>query len=388
MAMSLTPPPISLAERRQRLTALRGLIDAARASALVLGSTSSLRYFTGLDWHPSERLTGAIVHADGRLEYICPRFELDKVSGIVGVPGDDILTWQEDESPYALIAGRVAGKLAVDDQVQLFTWLGLARALGAERLIDGGPLINRLRRCKSPAEIALMSRAKTITIEVHRRAWEAAEEGVLASELTRFIDQQHRALGGEGGSSFCIVSFGADTSLPHGGEGDPALKQGDVILIDTGTRLDGYNSDITRTYVHGEATNEIRRIWDLEKAAQAAAFAAARPGGPCQSVDYAARAVLEQAGLGPDYGLPGCPHRTGHGIGLDIHEAPNLVRGDATPLEVGMCFSNEPMIVVPGKFGIRLEDHFHMTAAGPCWFTTPQASLDDPFAGVPAFQAA
>lgn len=384
--MSLNPPPISLAERQQRLAALRGHLDAAGASALLLGSTSSLRYFTGLDWHPSERLTGAIVHADGRLEYVCPRFELDKVSGIVGVPGDDVLTWQEEESPYALIAGRVGGRLAVDDQVQLFTWLGMARAIGAERLIDGGPLINRIRRCKSPAEIALMSRAKQITIEVHRRAWEAAEEGVRASEMVRFIDQQHRALGGEGGNSFCIVSFGPDTALPHGGEGDPALKKGDVILIDTGTRLDGYNSDITRTYVFGEPTDEIRRIWDLEKAAQAAAFAAAKLGEPCQSVDAAARAVIVGAGLGPDYNLPGCPHRTGHGIGLDIHEAPNLVRGDVTPLEVGMCFSNEPMIVVPGKFGIRLEDHFHMTAEGARWFTQPQASLDDPFHGVPAFQ--
>jgi Xaa-Pro dipeptidase len=138
--------------------------------------------------------------------------------------------------------------------------------------------------------------------------------------------------------------------------------------------------------VFGEPTEEVRRIWDLEKAAQAAAFAAARLGEPCQNVDAAARAVIAGAGLGPDYNLPGCPHRTGHGIGLDIHEAPNLVRGDTTPLEVGMCFSNEPMIVVPGKFGIRLEDHFHMTADGARWFTTPQASLDDPFAGVPAFQ--
>lgn len=384
--MSLNPPPITTEERKQRLSALRELLEDAGLDAMLLGSTSSLRYFTGLDWHASERLTGAIVHANGRLEYVCPHFEESKVAGMVGVTGDDFLTWEEEESPYRLVADRVKGRLAVDDQVQLFTWLGLAKAMRGDRLADGGPMINRLRRCKSPAEIALMSRAKAITLEVHRRAWADLQENVRASEVVRFIDQTHRALGGEGGNSFCIVSFGADTALPHGGEGDPHLKKGDVVLIDTGTRLDGYNSDITRTYVFGEPSAEVRRIWDLEKAAQAAAFEAAELGRPCQDVDAAARAVIAQAGLGPDYRLPGCPHRTGHGIGLDIHEAPNLVRGEQTPLEVGMCFSNEPMIVVPGKFGVRLEDHFHMTSLGPRWFTQPQASLEDPFAGVPAFQ--
>lgn len=381
------PPPISLIERQSRLAALRTQMDAAGVKAVLLGATSSLRYFTGLVWHASERLCGAIVHTDGRLEYVCPAFEREKVAGIVGVPGE-ILTWEEHENPYALVADRMGstGLLAVDDQIALFMFLGLRRVLGDERLTDAGPLINRLRRCKSPAEIALMTRAKAITIEVHRRAWQSLTPGVLASEVTRFIDRQHRALNGGTGSSFCIVSFGEDTSLPHGGETDRALKAGDVVLIDTGTTLDGYNSDITRTYVFGEAGQHVRRIWDIEKEAQGAAFAAAALCRPCESVDDAARAVLVKHGLGPDYQLPGTPHRTGHGIGLDIHEAPNLVRGDSTPLEVGMCFSNEPMIVVPGGFGIRLEDHFHMTADGPMWFTQPQFSLDDPFGDAGGFQ--
>jgi len=380
------PAPITLAERQSRLEGLRALMDGAGVSAVLLGSTASLRYFTGLVWHPSERLTGAVVHASGALEYVCPRFELDKVAGIVGVPGD-ILTWQEEESPYALVADRLApgARLAVDEQVALFTWLGLRGVLDDGRLAGAGPLINALRRRKSPAEIALMTRAKAITLEVHRRAWAGLTAGVRASEVAAFIDAQHRALGGEGGSSFCIVSFGEDTALPHGGEGDRALASGEVVLIDTGTTLDGYNSDITRTYVFGEASPEVRRIWDLEKAAQGAAFAAARIGQPCEAIDAAARAVLVAAGLGPDYDLPGTPHRTGHGIGLDIHESPNLVRGEATPLEEGMCFSNEPMIVVPGRFGVRLEDHFHMTARGPEWFTRPQHGLDAPFADVAAW---
>ncbi|MDO8297026.1 MAG: Xaa-Pro peptidase family protein [Caulobacter sp.] len=382
------PAPITLAERQSRLAALRTLMDAAGVQAVLLGATASLRYFTGLVWHASERLCGALVHADGRLEYVCPAFEREKVAGIVGVPGD-ILTWEEHENPYALVADRLgpSGRLAVDEQIALFMFLGLRRAMGDERLTDAGPLVGRLRRCKSPAEIALMTRAKAITLEVHRRAWQSLTPGVLASEVTRFIDQQHRALNGGTGSGFCIVSFGEDTSLPHGGETDRTLSQGDMVLIDTGTTLDGYNSDITRSYVFGEATPRVRRIWDIEKEAQGAAFAAAALGRPCESVDAAARAVLVSHGLGPDYQLPGTPHRTGHGIGLDIHEGPYLVRGDATPLEVGMCFSNEPMIVVPGAFGVRLEDHFHMTEGGPMWFTRPQFSLDDPFGDVGDFEA-
>ena len=385
--MMTFPSPISTAERLTRLDALRGQMERAGVAAVLLGATSSLRYFTGVSWYPSERLLGAVVHADGRLEYVAPAFELEKLGQLVDAPGD-ILTWHEHESPYALVADRLkpGAKLAVDDQVQLFTYRGLRGVIDDARLADAGPLINRLRRRKSPAEIALMQAAKTLTLEVHRRAWASLVPGVLASEVTRFIDQQHRALGGEGGSSFCIVSFGSDTSLPHGGEGDRALAEGDVVLIDTGTKLDGYNSDITRTWVFGEAPADVRRIWDIEKQAQQAAFDAAALGLPCETPDHAARAVLVREGLGPDYSLPGTPHRTGHGIGLDIHEAPNLVRGDVTPLEQGMCFSNEPMIVVPGRFGIRLEDHFHMTDGGPQWFTRPQHSLDDPFADVEPYR--
>ncbi|MBL6937954.1 MAG: aminopeptidase P family protein [Alphaproteobacteria bacterium] len=381
-----TPPPIALAERQQRLAGLRALMDDAGLAAVILGSTKSLRYFTGLVWGASERFTGAIVHADGRLDYVCPGFELTKVAGSIQVPGNEIVTWEEEESPYAFIASRLRSgtRVALDDQVALFVYLGLAKALGTDRLADAGLLINTLRRRKSVAEIALMQSAKDITLEVHRRTWKSLAKGVKTSEVTRFIDQQHRTLAGYG-NTFCIVSFGSDSALPHGGEQDRALVEGDVVLIDTGTQIDGYQSDITRTYVFGEPTRQVREIWTLEKEAQAAAFEAARLGTPCESVDAAARAVITRAGLGPDYRLPGLPHRTGHGIGLDIHEPPNLVRGDRTVLAPGMCFSNEPMIVVPDTFGIRLEDHFHMTERGPRWFTQPSHSLEQPFAGVPEF---
>jgi Xaa-Pro dipeptidase len=379
----MNPPPISLQERRDRLQRLEAAMQAQGIAALMLDATSSLRYFTGLSWYRSERLIGALVRPGKPLTYVCPRFELDKVAGVVGVPGE-FLTWEEHESPYALVADAIGatGKLAVDEKAPVFAWLGLAEVMGADRMTSAGPLTTALRARKSATEIALMTRAKALTLEAHRRAHASLQAGVRASEIVAFIDAQHRALGADGGNTFCIVSFGADTSLPHGGEGDPALRDGDVVLIDTGCALDGYNADITRTYVFGEPDAEVRRIWDLEHAAQARAFEAARLGEPCEAVDAAVRVFLKAEGLGPDYQLPGTPHRTGHGIGLDIHEAPYLVRGDRTALDVGMCFSNEPMIVVPGRFGIRLEDHFHMTETGPKWFTQPQPSLDEPFRGV------
>ena len=379
------PAPIGVAERQGRLAGLRQGMEAAGAETVLLGSTSSLRYFTGLDWYASERLVGALVHASGGLDYITPQFELEKVEGLISLPGE-ILTWEEDESPWRLVAERIGptGRMAVDERMALAMYRSLRAEIDDARLADAGPLIHPLRSRKSPAEIAQMRHAKAITLEVHRRAHLQLHAGQRASEVVRFIDDQHRALGGSG-NSFCIVSFAEDTSLPHGGEGDRALAHGDVVLIDTGTRIDGYSSDITRTYVFGEATPEVRRVWEAEKRAQASAFEAARPGVACEAVDAAARRSLEADGFGPGYSLPGLPHRTGHGIGLDIHEGPYLVKGDTTPLAIGMCFSNEPMIVVPGRFGVRLEDHFHMTDAGPEWFTRPQHSLDDPFADVPAW---
>ena len=384
MSTSRMPAPIGASERAQRLDALRRQMEEGGIDAVLLGATSSLRYFTGVAWHPSERFCGALVRSD-RVDYVAPRFELEKVSQLIGVPGE-VLTWEEDENPYRLIARQLGARsrLGLDDQMALFMFHRLRRELGDDRLADAGPMINLLRRRKSPAEIALMQHAKSITLETHRRAWAQLRAGQRASEVARFIDAEHRALGGSG-NTFCIVSFGEDTALPHGGEGDRALADGDVVLIDTGTQIDGYNSDITRTYVFGEPSAEVRAVWNAEKEAQAAAFAAAQLGAPCEAADHAARAVLEAHGYGPDYRLPGLPHRTGHGIGLDVHEAPNLCRGDLTPLEVGMCFSNEPMVVIPGRFGVRHEDHFYMTEHGPRWFTEPAHSLDDPFKNAPVF---
>ncbi|MBY0421020.1 MAG: Xaa-Pro peptidase family protein, partial [Parvularculaceae bacterium] len=344
----MTPPPISADERRLRLDRLRDLMRARGVGAVLLGPSSSLRYFTGIVWGLSERFTGALILPD-RIEYVCPAFEREKVTGLQTLAGE-IRTWEEEEDPFALIA-RAAGAattIALDPYLPFFMYRRLRAVHDDRRLVEAEPLTTALRSRKSEAEIALMRRAKAATLEVHRRARDFLEEGVLASEVARFIDAEHRALAGAG-STFCIVSFGEDTALPHGGETDRRLRKNDPVLIDTGTEIDGYKSDITRTYVFGAPTAEFAAVWEAEKRAQAAAFAAARPGAPCSSVDDAARASLAASGFGPNYLLPGLPHRTGHGIGLDVHEAPNLVRGDATPLERGMCFSNEPMIVLPGR---------------------------------------
>lgn len=380
MAFPANPPRISDNERLQRLASLRQKLAEAGVGALLLGSTESLRYFTGLVWHPSERLLGAVV-TQTDLVYIVPGFERSRVETLPHLDGE-IRVWQEEENSAALVAGllRPSDTLAVDDALPLFVYHALKREIPAERLVDGGPIIRNLRLRKSAAEIGIIQYAMELTLEVHRRAHAFIKPGIAASEVVRFIDEQHRQLGAEGGSSFCIVSFGEATALPHGADGEQFYKVGDVILVDTGCRMDGYHSDLTRTYMLDEPTAEFTRIWQAEREAQQAVFDAARIGAPCASLDDEARAALSRHGLGPDYRLPGLPHRAGHGLGLEIHEAPFIVRGNDLPLAEGMCFSNEPMIVVPGQFGVRLEDHIHMTAEGPQWFTNPAKGPCEPFA--------
>ncbi len=375
-------PPISPDERRQRLERARTLTRDLGAQALLIGAGASLRYFTGVAWGATERLVALLLPVDGAPRMICPRFELGSLEASLAIPAE-IDLWEEHDNPCALtakvLADLGASRLALDPALPFWVANGLTRAAPSLELLEASPVVDGCRMIKSPAELALMAQAKAMTLEVHRRAARILAEGITPGEVRRFIDQAHRALGADDGSSFCAVQFGVASAYPHGLPGEQALKAGDLVLIDTGCRVQGYNSDITRTYVFGEPAPEHRRIWDIEKRAQAAAFAAVKPGVPCEQIDAVARAVLEAEGLGPDYALPGLPHRTGHGIGLSIHEAPYLVRGDKTPLQPGMCFSNEPMIVIPDQFGVRLEDHFYVTEDGAAWFTEPQVSLEAPF---------
>ena len=383
---ALRPPakraaPIGADEYEARLEKARILMAVIGADAVLIGAGASLRYFTGVGWGATERLVAMVLPRRGRPIMVCPAFELGSLEASLAIEAD-IRLWEEDESPYALAASaaQAAGSvLALDPAATFLIYNGLRDTDTNLHVVDAAPIVNGCRQVKSAAELALMTEAKQMTLAAHRAAARMLSPGIKASEVKRFLDAAHRALGADSGNSFCAVQFANATAYPHGLPGDQTLEAGDLVLIDTGCLVQGYNADITRTYVFGEPTDEQRRIWDIEHAAQAAAFAAVRPGVPCEDIDNTARKVLEQHGLGPDYRLPGLPHRTGHGIGLSIHEPPYLVRGDRTPLEPGMCFSNEPMIVLPDRFGIRLEDHFYVTEAGAAWFTEPSPSIDAPF---------
>jgi len=368
--------PIDVAERRVRLDEARAAASRAGADALLVTAGASLRYFTGVGWSPTERLVALLLPVRGEPIIVCPAFERGSLVAELAIEAD-IRLWEEDHDPVALVVDALpAGATLALDPLLPFA---VAHRLQAQlTVVDGAGIIDGLRMIKSPAELALMAQAKAMTLEVHRRTARILAPGIRASAVKRFIDEAHRALGASG-YTFCAVQFGRATAFPHGLPGDQILEDDQLVLVDTGCAIDGYQSDITRTYAFGHVDDDIRATWDIEKEAQAAAFAAVRPGVPCEAIDAAARAVLERAGLGPDYRLPGLPHRTGHGIGLSIHEPAYLVRGDTTPLAPGMCFSNEPMIVVPERYGIRLEDHFHVTADGAAWFTTPQPSIDRPF---------
>ena len=380
--------PITESEYQTRIARAQALMREQDIAALFLAAGSNLQYFTGVQWHPSERMVGAILPASGALEYLAPAFEEGTVRDFQVVPGV-INTWQEHESPYALLLDCLKRmgilpndgaqpKVGLCSSLPFFMFEGIRQLTSGYRFVDAGGITTACRQCKSSAEIALMQRAKDMTLEVHKAAASILHEGISTTEVAEFIHQAHRRVGAPG-SIFCIVLFGAASAFPHGVKHAQRLKDGDMVLIDTGCKVHSYLSDITRSYVFGTPSARQRDFWNKEKAAQQAAFEAATLGAPCSSVDAAARRSLEAAGLGPGYALPGLPHRTGHGIGLDIHEGPYLVGGDDTPLAEGMCFSNEPMICVPGEFGIRLEDHFYMTADGPRWFTQPSHSVDDPF---------
>jgi Xaa-Pro dipeptidase len=299
--------------------------------------------------------------------------------------GDKVVQWEEDEDPTALVIDTVRslgiekGTIGVDEATPFFTFDGLRRAGNAFTFSNGADVTGACRRIKSEHELALMQTAKNITLAAHKAAARIMREGITTTEVQAFMVAAHRKLGSEADPPFNAVLFGEATAYPHGVPYPQTLKDGDMILIDTGAPIDGYFSDITRSYVFGTPTKRQRDIWNLEKAAQATAFAAAKPGNRCEDVDNAARSFINAAGFGPGYATPGLPHRTGHGIGLDVHEWPYLVKGDRTILQPGMTFSNEPMICIYGEFGIRLEDHMYITETGASWFTQPAHSVDDPF---------
>ena len=379
---------IGKGEHQQRIARAQAFMQGAGIAAVYLNAGTNMTYFTGTKWHASERMVGAILPASGALEYIAPAFEESTIKDFMLIEGK-VNCWEEHESAYQLfidvlgqmgIAPDTAAqpRIGICESAAFFIADGIAPLAKGYALENAKSVTAHCRSRKSGAEIALMQRVKDMTLEVHKAAASILYPGITTVEVADFIARAHRKVGAPG-SYFCIVLFGEATAYPHGVSYVQTLKAGDVVLIDTGCQVKGYISDITRTYVYGEITERQRFVWNAEKTAQQAAFAAAQLGVACSAVDAAARASLEANGFGPGYKLPGLPHRTGHGIGMDIHEWPYLVGSDSTPLDVGMCFSNEPMICIPGEFGMRHEDHFYMTPAGPKWFTAPAHSIEDPF---------
>ena len=380
--MTADVKPITADERAARIEKARHLMVDNKIGAIYLEGGSSMFYFTGVRWGLSERPFVCVIPAKGDLAWVCPAFEEERARELVK-GNADVRVWQEDESPYRQVAGILkdrgaTGRVAIDERLRHFIFSGVKKELPGTDFVDGEPITAGCRMIKSATELALMQKASDITIEAFRAAFATFREGMTQGDLQANIAAAHRALGAPGGSA--SVSFGKFTAFPHGSIEPQKLVEGDVIQVDGGCAIDGYQSDITRTTVFGKASARQIEIWELEKKAQAAAYAVVKPGTPCEAVDAAARKVITDAGFGPDYKVPGLPHRTGHGIGLDGHEWTNFVRGNKTLLAPGMCFSNEPMIAIYGEFGIRLEDCLYVTEGGAQYFSQPSPSIDKPFA--------
>jgi len=373
--------PISLDERRARIENARRLMRQNHIDAIYIEPGATMSYYTGMRWGTSERMFAMVIPARGEIAWVCPKFEEERARELIKI-GDDVRTWEEDESPYKRVAeifrdrGLRTGSVGMEERVRFFLFDGIRKAAPGLQFVSATPVTAGGRMFKSPAEIALMQRANDITIVAYKATVDSVREGMTQDEFSGNCASAFRALGVQGGV-FC--SFGKYTAFPHGSSTPQKLKEGDVVLMDGGCGVEGYQSDITRTFVFGKATQRQRDIWNLERRSQDVGFAAAKVGAPCEAVDAAARKVITDAGFGPDYKVPGLPHRTGHGIGLEGHEWTNFVRGNKTPIQPGMCFSDEPTIVIYGEFGIRLEDCLYITPEGPKFFTKQSPSIDEPF---------
>ena len=372
--------PISAAEHGARLAKAQGLMQQKKIGAFLVESGASLEYFTGIRWHRSERTTAALIPAEGAVVVVTPFFEEPSIRETLQVAGD-VRPWKEDESPFELIAGalkaRAAGPLAVEPTTRQFIVERVAKAAGgAYPVISGEELVRACRMHKSAAELALMQAANNVTIAALRHTHAHVEAGMHGSDILNLMVAATTSLGGS--HEFTLVLLNEASAFPHGSIKPQQVREGSVVLVDTGCSVHGYQSDISRSWVFGKASPRQRELWDTVKQGQELALATAKLGAPTGSIDKAVRDFYEHKGWSKDYGLPGLSHRTGHGIGMEVHEAPYLVRNDATPLEAGMCFSDEPGLYIPGEFGIRLEDCWYMTAAGPKLFTPLAKSIDEP----------
>jgi len=372
--------PISTAEHGTRLAKAQSLMQQKKIAAFLVESGASLEYFTGIRWHRTERTTAALIPAEGRTVVVTPYFEEPSIRETLKVAAD-VRPWKEDESPFELLAGALrehaAGTLAVEPTTRLFIVDRMSKAAASPPpVVPGDELIRACRMHKSATEIALMQAANDVTIAALKYTHAHVEAGMSGTDIFAMMVGATQALGGA--HEFTLVLLNEASAFPHGSIKPQQVRAGSVVLVDTGCSVHGYQSDITRSWVFGAASARQRELWNTVKRGQELAQETARLGVPCGAIDKAVRTFYEGKGWSRDYGLPGLSHRTGHGIGMEVHEAPYLVRNDTTPLEAGMCFSDEPGIYVPGEFGIRLEDCWYMTEQGPKLFTPLAKSLDEP----------
>ena len=374
-------PPITAAERNGRIEKLQALMQRDKVAALLVEAGTSLEYFTGIRWWRSERTTAALIPASGKTVVVTPFFEVPSVRESLQVEAD-LRPWHEDQSPFALIADALRanpaqGPLAVEWTTRFFI-VDHSRAISgfSREVVSGESLVNACRMIKSPAELALLQSSSDVTVSAIRHLHGSVKAGMTATDIRQALEGKLRELGGS--EPFSLVLLNEASAYPHGTEKPQSVREGSVILVDTGCKVHGYSSDISRTWVVGAPSRRQRKVWDTVKRGQEIALETAKIGAPVGDMDIAVRKYYEGLGWARDYGLPGTSHRTGHGIGMDGHEPPNLMRADRTPLAAGMCFSDEPGIYIPGEFGVRMEDCWHMTEQGPKLFTPLAKSIDDP----------
>jgi Xaa-Pro dipeptidase len=375
--------PITVDERKQRIAKAQSIMEKEKIDAIFLEGTVSCFYFTGMRWGQSERTFGVVIPAKGPIAYVCPKFEEDRAMELLNpVFGDEVRCWEEHESPYALIFNIIKDrgvkykKIGMEERVRFFIADGVKKLATGFDIVDATPVTAGCRMYKTKAELDLMQYSSDVTIKAYQAAFATIRPDMSQSEFSGNISAAFRKLGYSGGAS---VQVGKYSALPHGSITPQVIREGDIVMVDGGTSVEGYASDITRTIVVGKPTQRQIDVWNIELEAQNAAFAAIKIGAPCEVVDAAARAVIEKAGFKSNYKLPGLPHRTGHGIGLEGHEWTNFVKGNKTALAVGMCFSNEPTISIPGEFGIRLEDCLYIAEDGPHYFSKQSISIEQPF---------
>jgi len=377
--------PISLEERRQRMTRAMHLMAENKMDAIVLCGGTSTVYFTGARWWVSERFFAIVIPVKGAPLCVCPWFEADRAGEQLKqgpLADSEFFTWHEDEDPYALLGramgsrGLTSATIGVEERVQFAFSDGMAKAMPQYKFVSATPITAGCRMIKSAHELQLMTVANRATLAVYEAVYKALKPGMTQNEASTLIDKAYEKVGFRGEAS---VQVGEYSALPHGSMTPQIIREGQIVMIDDGCTVEGYQSDITRTFVLGKASDKMKKVFDLVHRAQRAALETAKPGVLCETVDAAARKVVTDAGFGPGYKLPGLPHRTGHDIGLDGHEWTNFVKGNTARLEPGMCFSDEPMIAIYGEFGIRLEDCLYMTEAGPKLFTGQSEAIDKPF---------